>query len=231
MLSARCPSGLLILAFVLVQLALTACAQESTQLSCETNATSCPCAMGCRRCLYDRMLATALACEQCESPLVLSDGVCKRACDEDGGFTAAPSGGAGTGCIAPATPSIRLNSSEAFAIRDMEIGYRSNNIQIMLRTLSACGQLLFIGPDMHRTDYLALTLQQGHLHVSFNLGGFDASVSTSSIASLAGLRLNDGFWHNITVTRRSDTLRLIIDSAGQADVCFTQQQQQQKIKP
>ena len=176
----------------------------------------CPCPLGCRRCMVEHAAGgqvTVHGCVACQGGGLLADSYCYRQCDEAGGYTATGDGA----CSAPATPSVRLGLDTA-ALKAMEVGYRRNDLRFKFRTSQPCGQLLFLAPELERSDFLALTLQDGQLHLAVNLGRFDASTSTSELAAYSDATLSDGFWHTVRLARTGNRLQLTVDAKHTLDL-------------
>jgi len=83
--------------------------------------------------------------------------------------------------------SSRLEVHESFPIRI------TTHLSFKFRTLSDQG-LLFYASDAQFSDFLALWIQEGHVHFAFNLGSGHLYLRTAN-------KYNDGRFHTLTIER------------------------------
>jgi hypothetical protein len=80
------------------------------------------------------------------------------------------------------------------------------SFSLEMRTKAPSGLLIWIGQDVAEDDYLGIGLQNGMLHLVWDLGWFSRTEFT-----VPRPKMNDGEWHAISVDRVRQSLELRID--------------------
>ena len=82
------------------------------------------------------------------------------------------------------------------------------HFSLELKTEAPSGLLVWIGQDLAEDDYLGLGLQNGMLHLVWDLGWFSRTEFT-----VPRPKMNDGRWHKVEVERVRQSLELRVDGA------------------
>lgn len=80
------------------------------------------------------------------------------------------------------------------------------HFSLSLRTKAPSGLLVWIGQDLAEDDYLGIGLQNGMIHLVWDLGWFSRTEFT-----VPRPKMNDGRWHTLEVERVRQNLELRID--------------------
>lgn len=145
------------------------------------------------------------------------NGHCFPACDEAGGYATLPSGlntVAAPTCVLPNmfNRPIRFLAGESQLSKVVRPATHTNTISLKFRTTSSCGLLMFVGPDgiSVSQDSMFLLLAEGKLHYGYNLGAGHIVLSTATRSVIP--RLDDGYWHTVTVFRDFLEATLTVDT-------------------
>lgn len=82
--------------------------------------------------------------------------------------------------------------------------FKSNQYEFQFKTTASEGLLFYNGKPSRRGDYIALAMNQGVLHLVYDLGSGPSSVASRIL-------VNDGLWRNVKITRNEHKASIQID--------------------
>uniref|UniRef100_A0A452R7S8 Contactin associated protein like 3 n=1 Tax=Ursus americanus TaxID=9643 RepID=A0A452R7S8_URSAM len=119
-----------------------------------------------------------------------------------------PEGNASFSCSQPQSVPVTFPSSRSHLVLPGTLAQDGASISFQFRTWNQAGLLLSSWPPHGSTGFL-LTLRDGALRL-----GLSPSPGQARSDVTAGVGLNDGQWHSVSLTVQRDQLSVVVDQAG-----------------